>query len=164
MKGFQTCCFLSGSMDLPSLLAFQVALLNFCLTLFPSRIDYVSRIMDSAHRLLVATCQRPSAAAAAASLAGKSPPGSAKLRAHGVMNVSPMAVAGLATGLASSRSDANNLSLKPLPEAGMEALMELLATPLRVLSLQVLTIESYTPLMDFLNHSTRNTGKVCYVR
>ncbi|CDJ68400.1 LOW QUALITY PROTEIN: vacuolar sorting protein 35, putative [Eimeria necatrix] len=150
-----------GSMDLPSLLALQVAFLNFCLTLFPSRIDYVSQILDSAHRLLAATSQRPSAApltAAAGIAGGRSPPSLAKLHSPGGVTLSPTGLDGSYAASASARTDTSNKHLKPLPEAGMEALMELLAAPLRVLSLQVLNIESYAPLMDFLDNSTRNSG------
>lgn len=146
-----------GSMDLPSLLALQVAFLNFCLVLFPSREDYVSQILDSANRLLAATCQRPSATAAAgAALGGRSPPSLAKLRGPGPADLSPNSMGGIVAASASARTDTSNLHLKPLPEAGMEALTDLLAAPLRVLSLKVLSTESYAPLMDFLDLPTRN--------
>lgn len=154
-------------MDLPSLLALQVAFLNFCLTLFPSRIDYVSQILDSAHRLLVATSQRPSAApltTAAGMAGGRSPPSLAKLHSPGGVTLSPTGLDGSYAASASARTDTSNKHLKPLPEAGMEALMELLAAPLRVLSLQVLNIESYAPLMDFLDTSTRNSGELQQTR
>lgn len=148
----------AGSMDLPSLLALQVAFLNFCLALFPSRVDYVSQILASAHRVLAATCQRPSAAAAAAAAAagGRSPPSLAKLRGPGAGDMSPTVMSGATFPSASTRADNSNMHLKALPEAGMEALMDLLSAPLRVLSLQVLSIESYAPLMDFLDLPTRN--------
>lgn len=153
------CCFSIGSMDLPSLLALKVAFLNFCLVLFPSRVDYVSQILDSACRLLAATCQRPSAAAAAtAAVGGRSPPSLAKLRGPGAADMSPNSMGGIIAASASARTDTSNLHLKPLPETGMEALTDLLAAPLRVLSLQVLSIESYAPLMDFLDLPTRNHG------
>lgn len=142
-----------GSMDLPSLLALQSAFLNFCLALFPSRVDYVSQILDSTHRLLSSTCQRPSAAAFPGG--SRSPPSLAKMRARGGggLDMSPAALNG---ATAAARTDASNSQLKALPAAGMEALTELLAAPLRVLSLQVLNIESYAPLMDFLDVPTRN--------
>ncbi|KAL8430371.1 hypothetical protein Efla_001136 [Eimeria flavescens] len=137
-----------------NLLALQVAFLNFCLALFPSRIDYVSRILDGTLRLLAATCQRTSTGAAAPG--GRSPPSLAKLRDGGVMAMSPTNIHGLVGASASARTDTSSLNLKPLPEAGMEALMDLLSAPLRVLSLEVLTVESYPLLMDFLDLPTRN--------
>ncbi|KAL8445098.1 hypothetical protein Emag_005205 [Eimeria magna] len=142
------------AMDLPSLVALEVAFLNFCLTLFPSRIDYVSQILDGVYRLLAATCQRISTAAPPAG--GRSPPSSAKLRGAGLADLSPTTMPGVVAASASARTDTSNLNLKPLPEAGMEALMDLLSAPLRVLSLEVLSIESYAPLMDFLDFTTRN--------
>ncbi|OEH76166.1 vacuolar sorting protein [Cyclospora cayetanensis] len=150
-----------GCMDLSSLLAMQVAFLNFCLALFPSRVDYVAQILDSAHRLLSMTCQRASAAVTAASVAaggsgGRSPPSLAKLRGSGIAELSASTVEGSYTASAAAVTDPSAVHLKPLPEAGMDALMDLLAAPLRVLSLQVLSIESYSPLMDFLDVSTRH--------
>lgn len=143
-----------SSMDLPSLLALQVAFLNFCLALFPSQVVYVSQIFDSCYRLLTATCQRASAAPTAVGGGGRSPPSLGKLRGIGVVDMSPTARNGVVA--VPTVTDASNPHVKHLPEAGMEALMELLAAPLRVLSLQVLSIESYAPLMDFLNTQTRN--------
>ncbi|KAL8431230.1 hypothetical protein ACSSS7_005429 [Eimeria intestinalis] len=142
------------AMDLPSLVALEVAFLNFCLSLFPSRIDYVSQVLDGIYRLLASTCQRISTAAPAA--AGRSPPSSAKLRGAGLVDLSPTAMPGVVAASASARTDTSNMNLKPLPEAGMEALMDLLSAPLRVLSLEVLSIDSYAPLMDFLDLPTRN--------
>ncbi|KAL8274806.1 hypothetical protein Esti_001281 [Eimeria stiedai] len=143
-----------SAMDLPSLVALEVAFLNFCLTLFPSRTDYVSQILDGLYRLLSATCQRISTTAPAAG--GRSPPSSAKLRGAGLADLSPTTMPGVVAASASARTDTSSLNLKPLPEAGMEALMDLLSAPLRVLSLEVLSIESYAPLVDFLDLPTRN--------
>ncbi|CDJ59320.1 vacuolar sorting protein 35, putative [Eimeria maxima] len=158
-------------MDISSLLGLQDVFQSFCLTLFPTRVEYISSILDGAFRLLVATCQRLSAAAAeaaaaaaaAAAAGGRSPPSLAKLHSPaGVCGdagygppVGAVGAAGPATA-ATAAIDTSSMQLKMLPEAGMEAVGELLTNPLKVLSLQVLNISSYAPLMDFLDTDTRS--------
>eukprot|EP00920_Eleutheroschizon_duboscqi_P012488 GHVT01029742.1.p1 GENE.GHVT01029742.1~~GHVT01029742.1.p1 ORF type:complete len:994 (-),score=265.02 GHVT01029742.1:584-3565(-) len=121
-----------AGMRLPSLLELLVAFLNFTLTLYPDRVDYVDVILRTAAALLARVA------------AGESPARGRQTGGNLGEDFGPDAAARPARLW--GKLEAGN---------GVESVVELLAAPLRTFNLSILGMSHYTALMQFLDFDTK---------
>lgn len=177
-------------LDVAQQLEVLVAYAALCAALAPDRVDLIASCVDMAYRVLAATTQRASslesftaASSTGTKASGRSPPSLAKLSPSDDFSPPRMAAAGMleggggwrtplgsdqqtssagATKTNGSKGGAADEACLPLLSAdGQEALTELLAAALEMSSLRILTLETYAPLLDFLDAPTRTAGKAC---
>mmetsp|Transcript_27160 Transcript_27160/g.67731 ORF Transcript_27160/g.67731 Transcript_27160/m.67731 type:complete len:850 (-) Transcript_27160:506-3055(-) len=125
-----------SQVDPSGLLELQVAFLTFTLTLYPERVDYVDLILGSTVTLLSRIYGSPSGPGVATN-------GKDKEASGGGGEGGPK---------------------RKLEGKGVDSVVELLATPLKSLSLSILEMDHYTNLMKFLNFRTRKQVAISMVR
>lgn len=116
--------------DLTGLLELQQAFLSFSLSLYPERIDYVDAVLRSVSQLLSSCgCSSSSRTSRSSNSALPSDPRDFN-----------------------SSSDGRRAHLSP---AGVEALVEIISSPLKSISLPLLELEHFPILMSFLDEDLR---------